>query len=287
MFPPVDTKDPTAVATFVGENLVAMHPGASLDWLNRLFGDIEDLFTGRRPDYGPIDLRYHDLEHTLQATVCLSLLLAGRHRVGAEPRLDARHTELALSAALLHDAGYLKLRSDVGGTGAKYTYSHVPRSCAFAATHLARAGAAAGEIETVLDAINCTGPTTEIGRLQFKDPTARVIGCALATADYLGQMAAPDYPDELEALFNEFREADEFVRVPVEQRLFKSAAELIERTPRFWRHHVRSKLEIDFEGMYRFLASPYPEGPNMYMRAVETNMAEISRRIAAAAPAAR
>ena len=112
---------------------------------------------------------------------------------------------------------------------------------------------------------------------------ALLSGCALGTADYLGQMAAPDYPDELEALFNEFSEADDFIQLPVSKRMFKSAAELIERTPRFWQQYVRRKLELDFQSMYQFLAEPYPDGPNPYVAAVETNIAEISRRIGSTA----
>jgi hypothetical protein len=209
--------------------------------------------------------------------------LANRQRAAAEPALDPRHTELALSAALLHDTGYLKLRSDVDGTGAKYTYCHVLRSCAFAAGYLPTLGADEREVEIVLNAINCTGPTKEIGHLHFRDPVGCVIGCALGTADYLGQMAAPDYPDELEVLFNEFREADDFIHLPVEQRVFKSASELIERTPAFWQQYVRRKLEVDFRDMYRFLSDPYPDGPNAYLEAVNRNIAEISRRIALSA----
>jgi hypothetical protein len=248
--------------------------------LTTLFADIHALFTGQRPDYAAVDLRYHDLEHTLQAAVCITLLLEGRHAALAEPRLGARHFELALSATLLHDTGYLKLRSDESGTGAKYTYCHVLRSCAFAASFLPALGADDLEIETVLAAINCTGPTREIGHVHFRDPIGRIIGSALGTADYLGQMAAPDYPDELEILFNEFHEADEFVHLPPERRAFSSAAELIDRTPAFWRDVVKQKLEHDFLGMYRFLARPYPDGENAYLSAVERNIAEISRRTA-------
>ena len=50
-----------------------------------------------------------------------------------EPKLNPRLFELAVAAVLLHDSGYLKLRSDNVGTGAKYTYCHVLRSCSFAA----------------------------------------------------------------------------------------------------------------------------------------------------------
>lgn len=280
MFPPVDTKDATAVASFVTEKFTRLHPGANPGWIDPLFRDIRDLFTGRHPDYAAIDLAYHDLEHTLQATVCLGLLLAGRHLAGAQPFLSARQFELAISAALLHDTGYLKLRSDRAGTGAKYTYCHVSRSCAFAASYLPSVGANDRDVELVLSAINCTGPARELTSTHFREPVERVVGCALGTADYLGQMAAPEYPNELDALYHEFREADEFVHVPESRRAFKSAAELIERTPAFWEEFVRPKLEREFDAMYRFLATPYPDGRNGYLEAVENNMAEIARRIA-------
>src|SRR6059058_3599139 len=70
MFPPVDTKDSPAVAAFVEAKFAAMYPGASLQWLRTLFTDMERLFSGKHPDYGEVDIRYHDFEHTLQATLC-------------------------------------------------------------------------------------------------------------------------------------------------------------------------------------------------------------------------
>jgi len=280
MFPPVDTKNATAVASFVREKFARMYPDASLVWLETIFRDIEQLFLGHHPDYSAVDIRYHDLEHTLQATVCITLLLEGRHKAAVEPRLNARQFELALSAVLLHDAGYLKLRSDTVGTGAKYTFCHVLRSCSFAATYLPTLGANDYEVEAVLGAINCTGPTKEISRLKFREPFERVIGCALATSDYLGQMAASDYPDELEILFHEFKESDDFIHLPPSRRAFKSVDELIERTPIFWKKFVQPKLEGDFQAVYRFLSRPYPHGPNPYLNAVEKNIEKITKRFA-------
>jgi hypothetical protein len=260
-----------------------MYPGASQAWLQRILDDIEDLFLGKHPDYAAVDCRYHDLEHTLQATVCMVLLMEGRHMAGVEPLIDSRQFELAVAAVLLHDAGYLKMRSDTKGTGAKYTFCHVLRSCAFVASYLPTLGSNDYEIEAVLGAINCTGPTKEISRLYFRDPVERVIGCALATADYLGQMAAADYPDELDILFHEFQESDDFIQLPPERRMFKSTQDLMERTPMFWQKFVLRKLENDYQAMYRFLARPYPAGPNPYLDAVERNIAEIKRRTVALA----
>jgi hypothetical protein len=283
MFPPVDTKNASAVADFVEAKFTQMYPGASLQWIETIMRDMQKLFEGRHADYAGIDIRYHDFEHTLQATVCITLLLEGRHYARVEPAVSARQFELAVAGVLLHDAGYLRLRSDHGGTCAKYTYCHVLRSCAFAASYLPSLGATTKEVEAVLGAINCTGPTKEISRLHFREPIDRIIGCALATADYLGQMAAADYPDELEILYKEFDESDDYIHVPKEQRMFKSAADLISRTPVFWQKFVRAKLESDFQALYRFLARPYPGGPNPYIDAVERNIAIIERRVAAAA----
>lgn len=286
MFPPVDTKNAAAVAAYVEAAFGQMYPKASLTWLRTLFPEIERLFCGQHPDYNAIDLKYHDLEHTLQATLCLVLLLEGRHAAAVEPRLDARHFELAISAALLHDSGYLKARSDVKGTGAKYTYCHVLRSCVFAASYLPTLGADDVEVEAVLGAINCTGPAKEISRLRFREPIDRVIGCALATADYLAQMAAGDYPDELEILFNEFKESDDYIHLPPDRRAFRSATELIENTPHFWKTIVQRKLESDFQAVYRFLALPYPHGRNPYIDAVEKNIEIIKSRISPGVPTA-
>ncbi|MSU22909.1 MAG: hypothetical protein EXS32_03700 [Opitutus sp.] len=287
MFPLVDTKNPQAIAAFTERAFAAMYPDASHVWLRTIFRDMEKLFSGRHPDYGPVDLHYHDFEHTLEATLCLVLLLEGRHAAGVAPRLNSRQFELALASVLLHDAGYLKLRSDTSGTGAKYTFCHVLRSCAFAASYLPVLGANNYEVEAVLGAINCTGPTKEISRLRFREPLEKIVGCSLATADFLGQMAAADYPDELEILFDEFQESDDFIHLPPSRRAFKSCDELKMRTPLFWAKFVLPKLESDFQAVYRFLARPYPHGRNAYLEAIEQNIGIIKQRLESPAPKPR
>ena len=196
------------------------------------------------------------------------------------PPLTPRQFELSVAAALLHDTGYLKLRSDHAGTGAKYTFCHVLRSCVFSAAYLPTVGADDFEVEAVINAINCTGPSKEISRLPFREPFDRFMGCALATADFIGQMAAADYPDELEILFAEFQESDDFLHLPAARRSFKSVAELIRRTPAFWEKFVCPKLDGDFQGVHRFLARPVGHGPNPYLDAVEKNIAVIRSRAA-------
>jgi len=279
MLPRVDTKSAPAVAGWVQAKFAGLYPDEKNSWLPRLFREVADLFEGRHADYQPVDLRYHDLEHTLQATVCLVELMEGKERQGDGERLGARQFQLAIAAGMLHDAGYLKLRHDVQGTGAKYTFCHVLRSCAFAASYLPTLGATEPEIAGVLGAISCTGPAKQVQRLHFAHPSQKFIGLALATADYLSQMAAPDYPDELEILYAEFCESDDYANVPAGQRAFKSAADLIARTPAFWRNVVRPKLQNDYEDAYLFLQDA-ETGRNAYVEAVERNIAIIESRCA-------
>ncbi|MDF3059698.1 MAG: hypothetical protein K0R17_3913, partial [Rariglobus sp.] len=90
-----------------------------------------------------------------------------------------------------------------------------------------------------------------------------------------GQMAAADYPDELESLFNEFAESDAFLGIPSSQRFFKSAHQLISGSTKFWEEVVKPKLENDFLGVYRFLTRP--DGSHPYLDAIEHNLGLIAR----------
>jgi len=277
MFPHTDTSHPIAVAQVVEEVQREVYPGHSHALIRQLFADVQAMFEGRYHDYQPIDLRYHDFQHTLQATLCMAELVAGRARASAEPALSAREFECGIAAVALHDTGYLKLRGDRTGSGAKYTYTHVLRSCSFAASYLPTLGFGQEELTIALNAIGCTGPASSLYPIAFGSPAEKIVGSCVATADFLGQMAAPDYPDELGILYAEFEESDDYLRVPHEARVFKSADDLIARTPEFWRGHVLPKLNLSFQGVYRYLADPFPDGPNRYLEAIERNITHIQR----------
>lgn len=258
-------------------------------YLDAIFADVAAMFAGRAHDFQPIDTGYHDFGHTLQATSCLVDILVGYQTAAAShpttsgrltpptplAPLTPREFDLGVTAAMFHDTGYLRTRSDTEGTGAKYTHSHVLRSCAVAATVLPRHGVNLTELETVLNAIRSTGPTAHIAHLHFPTLTDRFLAAAVATADYLGQMASPSYPDKLTVLFREFEESDNYLHRPPEQRLFRSPKDLIAKTPAFWTAVVQPKLDADFAGVHRYLARPYPAGPNPYLNAIHANLARI------------
>jgi hypothetical protein len=243
----------------------------------------ERLFRGQIWNAQPINLRYHDFAHTLQASYCLLDLIAGYNRDN-NPGFSPREVELSLAAILLHDAGYLKVAGDNEGTGAKYTYSHVLRSCGLAASLLPTIGCRLDEIDFVVGAIRCTGISGNPALINFRSSNATLIGCMVATADYLGQMAAPEYPDKLPFLFQEFAEADAFSNVPPEKRAFATAEAMLAATPAFWAKFVRPKLDTDFKGVHRYLAPPDQPDANPYFAAVEENIAIIRARSAATTP---
>jgi len=283
-FPDVDTRDEGAVAARIRELLLGIEPKGDLSRFDQVFEDARKLFHGEFGDYRPVDLRYHDYQHTLQASLCMAEILAGRDRAKGTPHFSWRQLELGMIAILLHDAGYLMTAADGGGTGAKFTYTHVLRSAAVAASQLPRYGATSEEIDVVVNAISCTGPNSDIDKLPFKNEPDLLLGCCVSTADYLAQMAAEDYPEELEILFEEFEESDNYLNVPRDKRMFHSPEDLIRKTPGFWHQFVLPKLEKEYRGVYRFLAAPFPDGPNPYIGAIDRNLKIIEERTRTLAP---
>jgi hypothetical protein len=238
---------------------------------------VEGLFAGEHPNYRKIDLRYHNFEHTVLATQCYIDLAAGRVLHRADPFFTHRQFSLGFAAILLHDCGYLKTRTDLAGSGAKYTNTHVERSCAMASAFLPELGCTSAEVTAITQAIQCTGVNSRIDLIQFPNEAERVLGCMVATADYLGQMADPNYPAKLSCLFAEFEESNDFNGVPFKERLFRTERDLIEKTPQFWTHFTLPKLEADYQAVYRYLAAN--DGQNPYVLAVEQNLAAIAAQL--------
>jgi hypothetical protein len=283
MYSPVATKDPTAVELEVQAAYRTMFPNPDPLFVPQAFGWAIDCFTGNYRDYQAVDARYHDFEHTLQGTLCLSRLLRGRHAAGAQPQFSARMFQLALLAILLHDTGYLKKRGDTEGTGAKYTVVHVNRSAEFAAQLLQEKGVAPDEINAVQNMVRCTGVNAALSAISFQSELEQIAGFALGTADLLGQMAADDYVDKLPILYAEFAEATRYSKDRTQfVNLFSSAEDLMRKTPTFWEKFVRMKLDRDFGGLHRFLNDPYPSGPNWYFERIDANIELLRRRLMAA-----
>lgn len=273
MYSPVDTKDPTAVEVEVQRGYLATFPVGNRLFVPRVFGWVIECFTGSYRDYMAVDALYHDFEHTLQGTLCMARLMQGWHRANGQPVPTQRSFELGLLAILLHDTGYLKKRGDTEGTGAKYTITHVRRSAEFASQLMSEKGFAAEDIHSVQHMIGCTGVNANLRAIPFQGELEKLTGFALATGDLLGQMAADDYVDKLPELYAEFAEATTFSHDHQHfVASFKSADDLIQRTPVFWEKFVLAKLDRDFLSLYRYLNDPFPDGPNFYLDRINANI---------------
>lgn len=283
---PVPTSNPEAVQREVQVIYSALYPRGEGEFVKQAFGWTVSCFTGRQQGYQAVDARYHDLEHTMQGTLCMVRLLNGRALAGAEPRLSERVFRLGILAILLHDTGYLKRREDLSGTGAKYTITHVARSADFARQLLAQKGFPEADIQAVQNMIRCTGLNARLAQLPFETEEERLTGYALATADLLGQMSAPDYVDKLPVLYGEFAEAAAFTGDATHfVSSFQSAGDLLQKTPIFWERTIRPKLDNELGGLWRFLNDPYPAGPNEYLARIEANMDRIRGQFRAPEPA--
>ncbi|HEY0455578.1 MAG TPA: HD domain-containing protein [Verrucomicrobiae bacterium] len=282
MFQQIDTRVPSQVEEQVLTIYKRLFPYGNPGFVSHAFGWAEQCFFGQYADYAPIDALYHDFEHTLQGTLCLARLLHNRQFTGATPEISARMFELTLLAILFHDTGYLKKRGDKEGTGAKYTPIHVSRSGHFANEFLTQQGFGEEDISIVQNLISCTGVNADLKTIPFRSELEKMLGFALATADLLGQMAAPDYVDKLPVLYQEFTEATHYYNDPRSVRYrFSSAEDLMKNTPAFWEKYVFPKINGDFLQLYRFLSEPYPNGPNPYLERIEANISRIREKLAA------
>ena len=283
MFPAVDTRDLAAVQSEVETIFSSLFPEADSGFIAEAFDWTQRWFTGKYSGYQAIDARYHDLEHTLQGTLCLARIFRGRHFAGVRPILTPMAFELGLFAILMHDTGYLKRVEDTEGTGAKYTATHVRRSAEFARQFLAEKGFNAADTHSVQNMIRCTGVNVDLSAIPFTSDLDRMVGFALGTADLLGQMAAADYVEKLPVLYLEFAEAAKFSGADSPRAIsFSTAEDLMRNTPGFWQRYVLTKIEKDFGGLHRFLADPYPDGPNFYLDAIEANISKLRKLTATA-----
>lgn len=268
-----DTRDISAVEREVMDGFRTLFQGSDPSFIPRAFALAKSCFEGRQPGYFAIDAVYHDLEHTLQGTLCLFRLLSGRAQAGIQPALTPRWHELTLLSILFHDSGYLRTSAEVEGTGARFTQTHVSRSEIFLAKMLGEAGYPPTEIQAMQRMIRCTELNTDVGRIPFASELERQLGFALATADLLAQMAADDYVEKLPALFAELAESYQLEPAsPKSGPRFANAQDLKDKTPDFWTFYVLPKINKDFLGVYRYLNSPFPDGPNPFLISIEANV---------------
>ena len=272
----IETFAPSPAETLQSvEAVYAAHfPQHRVPWLRPLFRRTEELFAGRYPHYQACDIGFHHFGHTCEVTAAVARIMDGNLRRPRRPlRFHARDYDMVIAAALLHDIGYLKKTGDKTGTGAKFTPIHVARGSDFAGRFLQEFNLSPDDIEVVQRLILWTAVNVDYEELQSASDVERHLGGVLATGDLLGQMAAPDYPQRLEALYVEFSEAARNVTGNAAQSYtYATAADLQKKTRTFYEHYVMPILEHSFRGIFHDLVHHFPDGRNHYLLRIEENL---------------
>jgi hypothetical protein len=215
--------------------------------IEKAFYDMIDLFMGRMDGYYKCDTKYHDLEHSLETTKLTARIINNWNKNKQLPTVSKKFFELAIIAALFHDAGYIKKQGDIEGTGAKYTFIHEKRSIEFAKKYMSSLQYSIEAITSVENMITCTILNADLSKIKFSCEEERIAGFSLGTADLTGQMAADDHDKKLHYLFEGFKEAYEFEGIDNLRKrgiiIFENADQLIKNTPYFYENIVKKRFK--------------------------------------------
>jgi len=170
-----------------------------------VFDAAERLYKGDFPGYSACNTGYHDFRHAIDTLLAMARLIHGAAL--ANDSFGERQIITALTAAILHDAGYIQEQSDTRGTGAKYKVNHEQRSMAFLSRHGFEFGLSGEEITAGRSIILCTDMDTDISTISFSSARIELLGKMLGTADLMAQLADRQYLEKLLFLYHECKEA--------------------------------------------------------------------------------
>jgi hypothetical protein len=248
--------------------------------IEEVLNDLSDLFSGNMSGYLKCDTGYHDIMHTLQVVSPFIGIIDGWNKSKNPPKISKVLFDRGIIAVLLHDTGYIKTENDVEGTGAKYTFVHTQRSADFASFYLSRKGYDQDTINSIMNIIMYTGVAVDYNKLPFNSEEEKIVGCALGTADLLGQMSAGDYPEKLPTLYREFEESYHFEGIDKLRKkgmtVFKSADDLIKQTPSFYERVVKDRFK-KMGSLYTYLTYHFDDERNHFIEAIEKNIEKIKK----------
>jgi hypothetical protein len=272
----IRTTDPAAVGAEVIRLYKGLYDNAPAPELERAFGDAAALYAGQRPEYYPCDTEYHDIQHVLDVTLAMARLMDGyqRSRQPQEGSISNETFIVGVLAALFHDFGYLRRRTDRRHRyGAEYTLTHVSRGSDFL-RHYLRALGLAHLAKITATLVHYTGYERPAETIRIADTLLRRIGQMLGTADIIAQMSDRCYLEKCRSrLYPEFVLGGLAGRRLVGQRslpMFSSGDELVQKTPAFYKSATK-RLDMQLARSYEY-ASRHFGGHNLYLDEMQKNV---------------
>jgi hypothetical protein len=273
----ISLDDPRAVMMQVKDIILSMYNKFDFKEFDKVFGDIEKLFSGNYPGYRGCNTFYHDLSHTLDCLLVTAKLIHGAGLNGII--FTPRDVNLGLIAALLHDTGYIQAVDDNTGTGAKYTVSHIDRSIEFMKQYFIDNALPSEYLPICSNFLRCTGLDVKINEIKFQSREHEILGQILGTADLIGQMANENYLEKLPFLYDEFKEGG----VPG----YNDKFDLLKKTPAFW-EMVKQRLVNELGHVDRYLRDYLRVlcgvNQDLYRQAIERNIERLQLFLAAPRP---
>lgn len=268
-FATIDTASAVEVGQYLRECLLEIFPSAKKEADNVVLASntLNRLFCGEFPRFQACDTPYHNLEHTLQVSVCLLRMIQGAV-MARELAFEVTDLMNVLLASFCHDIGYFKQAGDITGTGAKYSAYHEARGALLASEYLAAQGFGWERIQAIQRYILSTGTHRALRYIEFSNEKEKLLAQMLVTADILAQVSDPHYFDRLQNLFLELEESDNYMGIPISERRYSDVQALEKGTPQFWEEMHKNCLQEDCRSVYRYLARPFPNGVNLYLQSI-------------------
>jgi hypothetical protein len=266
------SNSPRAVTAEVRQVFAYHYPAGHARKVSGNFSYIRRLFGGKIPGYRACNTEYHNLAHTIDATLACARLVDG-YNLTAAP-LPERVVLNLLRAALLHDTGYIQEEWDREGTGAKYTAVHVERSVQFLEKNRAGLGVSKADLPAIANIIRCTGLSVDLDSIPFTVPEEKVAGCILGTADLLGQMSDRAYLEKLLFLYYEFKEAG-IGGFDTEFDLIRKTIDFYEMTRK---RMTDAYLNVSIYAQHHF-KKRYGVDRNLYMECIERHIGYLEKII--------
>ena len=271
----IRTTDPAAVGAEVIRLYRALFPHATPQPFERAFTEVARAYDGGDLAYWPCDTEYHDIQHVLDVTLAMARLMDGYQRSRADGVEHVRSEQFVAGAlaALFHDFGYLRRRSDHRHRyGAEYTIGHVSRGAAFLRRYMRELGFDDGLGRLAGTLLHFTGYERQADAIRIGSGLPRHLGQMLGTADIIAQMSDRCYLEKCrDRLYPEFvlgrlgapRHAQ---HLPV----FASGSELVAKTPDFYEGAMR-RLDAQLGRSHEFAARHFG-GENPYLDGMRKNV---------------
>ena len=244
--------------------------------LHEILMEVRNLFLGRWPSHEACQTSYHNLGHSLDVTLAAARMVSGWNRIHDSHSIPPAVFKAGLTAALLHDSGYIKNKNDHEGKGGKFTFNHVKRGMDLSRTYLTSRKWPANLIDFTIWTISITEFQGEPDLSLYSESDSRsIMGRIVASADLVAQMADVNYIESLKLLYDEFLEAYKYEGTEnLKSRsiiTYDSFHDLLSGTLSFYRDFMVPRLVL-LGRIDQYLIPFFGNGRNPYQENITANI---------------